>query len=154
MFGLATVLVGAIIIWPLARSGLPSMSGAGFAASAAYFAMIGVGYMLIQIPFLQRFSLYLGHPTYTFAIILFSMILFTGLGSFLSDRYPYEQHRWVLKVPIAIGLAVLGMVPVMGPLMDATLQLQLPGRTAIVMLCTAAPGGMAEDVSPATPLRA
>ena len=29
-------------------------------------------------PFLQRFSVYLGHPTYTLSIILFSMILFAG----------------------------------------------------------------------------
>jgi hypothetical protein len=137
LFAVATVLVGGIIIWPLMRSGLPSMDGGSFVASAAYFAMIGVGYIFIQIPFLQRFSVYLGHPTYTFAIILFAMILFTGIGSFLSDRFPVERHPWVLKLPVAIGIAVFGMVPLMGPLMDRTIHLELPGRTMVVMLCTA-----------------
>jgi hypothetical protein len=137
LFGIAAVLVGLIIIWPLARSGLPSMDTQSFVASAAYFAMIGAGYMLIQIPFLQRFSVYLGHPTYTFAIILFSMILFTGIGSFLSDRLPVERHGWVVRIPVAIGIAVLGLVPAMGPLMDATIHFELPARTLVVIGCTA-----------------
>ena len=37
-----------------------------FRAALAYFAIIGFGFMFVQIPFLQRFSVYLGHPTYTF----------------------------------------------------------------------------------------
>jgi hypothetical protein len=108
LFIIATILVIGIIIWPLFRSGLPTMESSTFAMSVAYFGMIGVGYMLIQIPFLQRFSVYLGHPTYTFAIILFSMICFTGIGSFVSDRFPIERNRWVLNLPLAIGAAVLG----------------------------------------------
>jgi hypothetical protein len=137
LFGIATLLVLAVIVWPLMRAGMPSMSGASFVAAAAYFMMIGVGYMLIQIPFLQRFSVYLGHPTYTFAIILFSMILFTGIGSFVSDRFPVDRHAWVLRIPIAIGLAVFGLVPTIGPLMDATIHFELAGRTLVVILCTA-----------------
>jgi hypothetical protein len=83
LFVIATVLVAGIIVFPLARSGLPTMDAASFTMSVMYFAMIGIGYMLIQIPFLQRFSIYLGHPTYTFGVTLFSMIFFTGIGSFI-----------------------------------------------------------------------
>src|SRR6185436_16258542 len=119
LFIIATILVIGIIIWPLFRSGLPTMESSSFAMSVAYFGMIGVGYMLIQIPFLQRFSVYLGHPTYTFAIILFSMILCTGIGSFLSDHFPVERHGWVLKLPIVIGVMALAMTRVIQPLMDA-----------------------------------
>jgi hypothetical protein len=137
LFGIATVLVGSIIIWPLVRAGFPVMERRSFVASAAYFAMIGTGYMLIQIPFLQRFSVYLGHPTYTFAIILFSMILFTGIGSLWSDRFPVERHRVVLKVPLVIGAVVFGMVLLMGRLMSATIHFELAGRILVVVLCTA-----------------
>ena len=137
LFGIATMLVASIIIWPLVRAGLPAMARGSFVAAAAYFAMIGAGYMLIQIPFLQRFSVYLGHPTYTFAIILFSMILFTGIGSFWSDRFSLERHRGVLKVPLVIGVAVLGMVPVIDRLVAATIHFELAGRTLVVVLCTA-----------------
>jgi hypothetical protein len=137
LFVIATLLVIGIIVWPLLRSGLPTMDAGNFVMSVAYFAMIGIGYMLIQIPFLQRFSVYLGHPTYTFAIILFSMICFTGIGSFASDRFPLELHHWVLKLPLAIGAAVLALIYAIQPIMDATIQFGLPMRSFVVIACSA-----------------
>lgn len=137
VFLIAVVLVIAIIVWPLWRSGLPTMDGRSFAMSVAYFALIGLGYMLIQIPFLQRFSVYLGHPTYTFSVILFSMILFTGIGSFLSDRFPVDRHAWVLKLPILIGGMAFILTLVIQPVMDATIQLGLAARSLVVIACTA-----------------
>jgi hypothetical protein len=137
LFIIATILVIGIIMWPLFRTGLPAMEPGSFATSAAYFGMIGVGYMLIQIPFLQRFSVYLGHPTYTFAIILFSMISFTGVGSFVSDRFPVHRSRWVLNLPLAIGAAVLMLIYTIQPIMDATIQYGLPVRSLVVIACSA-----------------
>jgi hypothetical protein len=52
LFAIAAVLIICIIVWPLARSGLPTMEAASFVMSIAYFAIIGVGYLLIQVPFL------------------------------------------------------------------------------------------------------
>ena len=77
------------MVWPLVRSGRPQgLSATDFRLALVYFGLIGAGFMLVQIPFLQRFSVYLGHPTWTLAVILFGMILFTGVGSALSDRIP------------------------------------------------------------------
>jgi hypothetical protein len=137
LFIIATILVIGIIIFPLLRSGLPAMESGSFAMSVAYFGMIGVGYMLIQVPLLQRFSVYLGHPTYTLAVILFSMIFFTGIGSFVSDRFPIDCNRWVLKLPLAIGAAVLVLIYSIQPIMDATIQFELPVRSLVVMACSA-----------------
>jgi hypothetical protein len=137
LFIIAVVLVAAIIVVPLARSGLPTMDAGSFALSVAYFALIGLGYMLIQIPLLQRFSVYLGHPTYTFAVILLSMIFFTGIGSFVSDRFPIDRHPWVLRLPLHIGVIVYLLMVVIQPLMDRTIHFELPARSAIVLLCTA-----------------
>ena len=83
---IASVLVAAIIGWPLVRGGRPDVPAPIFRASFVYFALIGFGFMFVQIPFLQRFSVYLGHPTYAFSIVLFLMILSAGLGSLWSDR--------------------------------------------------------------------
>ena len=52
-------------------AGRPALPTPLFASALLYFAIIGFAFMLIQIAFLQRFSVYLGHPTYTFSIILF-----------------------------------------------------------------------------------
>jgi hypothetical protein len=137
LFVIATLLVVAIIIWPLMRAGLPSMSAAEFATAVAYFGIIGFGYMLIQIPLLQRFSVYLGHPTYTFSVILFAMILFTSLGSAISDRLPIDRHRWLLKLPLAIAVSVVALTLAIQPIIDATIELELPVRSLIVVACTA-----------------
>lgn len=134
LFFIALGLVLAIIGAPLVRSGLPKLGARAFALAVAYFALIGFGYMLIQVPLLQRFSVYLGHPTYAFAVILFSMIFFTGVGSFLSDRFPPER---LLKLPALIGLAVFALTALLQPVMDATIHLELPARALTVVACTA-----------------
>ena len=46
-----------------------------------YFGLIGTAFMFIEIALMQRFSLFLGHPTYGFTVILFGLLLMTGLGS-------------------------------------------------------------------------
>lgn len=51
-----------------------------------YFAFLGFGFMLIEISLIQRFSIFFGHPIYSIIIALFSILLFSGIGSFLSGK--------------------------------------------------------------------
>jgi hypothetical protein len=51
-----------------------------------YFALIGIGFMMVEIGLLQRMSVFLGHPTYALSVVLFSLILWTGVGSMTSER--------------------------------------------------------------------
>ncbi len=51
-----------------------------------YFASFGLGYMLLEISFIQKFILYLTNPAYSTSIIIFSFLFFSGLGSFYSRR--------------------------------------------------------------------
>ena len=97
----------AIIVYPLLRSGRPELGAGGFALCLGYFAGIGAGFMVIQIALLEVFSLFLGHPTYAYPVILFSMILFAGLGSLLSERIPREGGAWAWAVPLLAGLLTL-----------------------------------------------
>lgn len=137
--GIATFLVFAIIVGPLLAAGRPAMPPGTFAGSLLYFALIGSGYMFVQIPFLQRFSVLLGHPTYTFAIVLFSMILFTGIGSFLSERIGLgagaRWRPWLL--PVAIAVALAATVLSIDPAARIAAGFELPGRTAVVLAFTA-----------------
>jgi len=109
--------------------------------SSAYFLLIGVAFMFVEITLIQRMSLFLGHPIYSLAIVLFSIILATGVGSLFSDR----------AVPLSVGslvgwplvLAVyLGLLPLWwGKLLDATETGSLIER-ALVCLVTVAPAGV------------
>lgn len=137
LLAVAAVLVAAIIIGPLVLSGLPAMSGRQLAWALAYFAAIGAGFMFIQIAFVQRFSIFLGHPTYTLAVILFSMIFFTGIGSWLSDAIDIASGRGILAIPIAITTAVLLVLAGLQPLIDTAIHLGLGVKSLIVVLVAA-----------------
>jgi hypothetical protein len=128
----AAMLVLAIIVWPLVAIGPPALQSGVFAAALAYFAIIGFAFMFIQIPFLQRFSVYLGHPTYTFSIILFLMILSAGLGSIASERMDVARSRRVVQLPLAIAAAVMVETLLLQPVIETTVGWGLPGRTLVV----------------------
>jgi len=81
------VLVAALIVLPLLlrRGGARVARGVG-PWVLLYFAGIGVGYIAVQISFIQRFTLFLGHPVYAVAVVLLAFLLSSGLGSLASDR--------------------------------------------------------------------
>jgi hypothetical protein len=137
---ISAALVVTIILWPLWRAGAPPMPPGAFTCALAYFSLIGVGFMMVQIPHMQRFSVYLGHPTYAIAVILFSMILCAGLGSLASDRLAIErQPSWVIIVPLLAAATIATVTLLMQPVIDRTVAFELPARCAIVFVLTAAP---------------
>jgi hypothetical protein len=88
---ISVVLVALTIVVPL-RSTVSTAGPALAVAGTAYFALIGTGFMMAEIGLLQRMSVFLGHPVYALSIVLFSLILSTGLGSFASERFPLENR--------------------------------------------------------------
>ncbi len=52
-----------------------------------YFAMLGLGYMAFEIACIQRLTLLLGHPTYSFGIVIGSFLIGSGIGSLISGRF-------------------------------------------------------------------
>jgi hypothetical protein len=71
---------------------------------AAYFLLLGVGFMFIEIPLIQKFTLYLGHPVYAFATALAVLLAASGAGSLASARF---RERWWVPFAIVAALAVL-----------------------------------------------
>jgi hypothetical protein len=132
LLAIVTGLVVFVIGWPLILAGRPQTPPGVFGWGLMYFACIGLGFMFIQIPFLQRFSVYLGHPTYTFSVILFLMILSAGAGSFASERIDVGRNRSMSVVPLAIGAGVLAETWLLQAAIDRTIGWQLPGRTLVV----------------------
>jgi len=60
-----------------------------------YFLSIGLGFFFIELPLMQKFILILGKPSYSVAIILFSLMLFAGLGSIFANYYKINL-LWVI----------------------------------------------------------
>jgi hypothetical protein len=87
LFMVSAGLVLATIILPL-RSAIRDIGGRLVLGGTAYFLLIGIGFMAVEIGLLQRMSVFLGHPIYSLSVTLFTLILATGMGSLISDRFP------------------------------------------------------------------
>jgi hypothetical protein len=71
---------------------------------ALYFLGIGLGYILLQLGLHQRLILVLGHPTTALSVVLFWMLVGTGLGSFASERWVADARMpraWAAILAIA-----------------------------------------------------
>jgi hypothetical protein len=74
---------------------------------ACYFCLIGAGFMFAEIAMIQKLSVFLGHPVYALGILLFTIILSTGIGSFLSDRLPLTRPPFNIVLPVLTALAIV-----------------------------------------------
>jgi hypothetical protein len=102
----ALVLVVLAILLPL-RQWAKSRVGVGpLKSGIVYFVAIGIGFMLLEMAMIQQFSLFLGHPVYSLAVVLAGLILFTGIGSVVSDRFPVTSSIAVL-IPAAVVVVII-----------------------------------------------
>jgi hypothetical protein len=104
-----SVLAVVLFFLPFAlRRVLPRESG--FWRGSGYFAAIGLGFMLVEIPVIQRMILYLGHPSHAITVVLASMLLGAGLGSLASGRLRTPAIAvWGAVLVAAIAAANLGI---------------------------------------------
>ncbi|MEJ5311634.1 MAG: hypothetical protein WHX52_17880 [Anaerolineae bacterium] len=127
--GAATV----VILLPVAA--LRRGGGVGRRAGLVYFGLLGLGFMLVEVPLLQRFILFLGHPAYAMTTVLFAILLFSGIGSALS------QHISA-RLALALLVGLIGGYAVGLPWLFArTLALPLGARMLVAAL-TLAPAGL------------
>ena len=104
------LMTTACIVVPLMRTG----RGTGLEGAApylAYFAAIGLGFMLIEISQLQRLTIFLGHPSYSLSVVLFSLLVSSGLGSLSTARLTGPEgaarRRLMLTIAVLAGFGLL-----------------------------------------------
>jgi spermidine synthase len=77
----------------------------------AYFCAIGMGFMLIEISQMQRLMVFLGHPVYGLAVVLFTILLFSGLGSTTVGSHQPRPGAVIARVIALLAtLAVAGLL--------------------------------------------
>lgn len=84
--------------------------------SIIYFLAIGLGYIFVEIVMIQRFVLFLGHPTYALTVVIFFMLLSSGAGSFMSGKLlanPLKIGRWLAAICGLIVVYTLILSPVL-----------------------------------------
>jgi spermidine synthase len=103
VLAISVVAVLAFLILPLMLRGGRSRQSA---LPLLYFVAVGLGYILVEIAFIQRFVLFLGHPTYALTVVIFLLMLSSGAGSLFSRTWlPQAQSAWLPLMLVVITLA-------------------------------------------------
>ena len=98
---IAILLAGMLILMPMAAMKPATSEKKRFpAATFFYFGLIGFAFLLVEIPLIQQFILFLSHPAYAITAVIFLLLLFSALGSRLSDLIPL----WAALVALVILL--------------------------------------------------
>ncbi len=99
---ISLIAVLAFLILPLAlRRGEVRQSP----MALLYFVAVGLGYILVEIAFIQRFVLFLGHPTYALTVVIFLLMLSSGAGSLLSRLWlPRAEMGWVPLLLVVVTI--------------------------------------------------
>jgi len=107
-----------------------------------YFLCLGLGFILVEIGFMQRFVLFLGHPMYSLAVILASLLAASGAGSALSawGTARFGTAGYVRRV-VGLLAGVLALYAlILTPLFHALLGIPLVARILIAVVLVSGPG--------------
>jgi hypothetical protein len=128
------LLGAALIVLPLLRGAREGLQAAGLLSYLGYFLALGVGFMFIEISFVQSFVLFLGSPTYALSVTIFSLLLFSSLGSFASSRFT-DRPEWMLRRLVAfLAVLVIAYAAGLSRVFAAFLHLDLLPRILIAVV--------------------
>ncbi len=109
VLGIATALALLFILGPLAlRRRLPLAAGRTL-PFLSYFTCLGFGFILVEIPLIHRFILFLGHPVYALTVVLFALLISSGLGSLSTQRVESGTEGRALAGSLLWVLALLAV---------------------------------------------
>jgi hypothetical protein len=129
-----SLLVGsALILLPLLRTGVGSLGAARRFGFFLYFLSLGLGFMLVEISFVQKYVLILGYPTYSLSVTILSLLVFAALGAALCQRGWGAPKRF-LRALLAVTAGFVALEVALLPwLREAALGLSLPARIALTV---------------------
>jgi hypothetical protein len=133
LMGISIVATIVILLLPPVVLGSRLPREPGVLKMLLYFLCIGIGYILVQVALIQKFVMLLGHPTYALTVIVFSMLVFSGLGSFFSRKFVAFDDSRLRRVLIVVALLVSALAFLAPVVSDAGIVWPLP----LKMLATA-----------------
>jgi hypothetical protein len=134
LIGLTVMATLAILAMPpvILGSRLPRQKG--ILAFLTYFMCIGVGYILVEVILIQKFVLFLGHPTYALTVVVFAMLVSSALGSFASKSLLRGQDaRLVALLGLVAVLITLTAFRVL-PFLSTAVGVNLPAKIVFSVL--------------------
>jgi len=124
-----------LIILPLVKIGLKG--GRKFWA-LVYFGGLGIGYMFIEIIFIQRFTLYFGNVIYAAAAVVSLMLISSGFGSLVSQKLQAKPNR-LIGIIFLIIISLIIYTIFLSSLLKTTIIFTLPVKIIFTTLLIAPP---------------
>ncbi len=131
IFILALILTSALILLPLTVKKQIDTSKRPY-LFLIYFGLIGLAFMLVEMPLIQHFILFLDQPTYAMAAVLFFILLFSGIGSHFGT-----QKLRLSTALVSLFFSLFLFILFLPGIIDLALGLSLPLRLGITMLLIA-----------------
>ncbi len=104
----AALLAALFILFPLWRNRGKGEQPRGKPWVLVYFSLLGLGFILAELVFIQKFTIVLGGPAPSMAITLFSILVFSGLGAFFARRVPVTSAL-APAAALAVVFLLLGL---------------------------------------------
>jgi hypothetical protein len=109
----AAALSAVLILLPLGRLQREPESARLRGPAAVYFLALGLAFLFVEIAFISRMVLFLGHPLYAVAVVLAAFLVFAGLGAGTSARLAaiLQARGWFSAIELAVaGIAVVAIL--------------------------------------------
>src|SRR5208337_28895 len=136
--GLSAVFGLLIILFPMAGRWRELFAHRrGTLRIIAYYACLGLGYMMIEIFLIQRLTFFLVDPIFSNSVVITSMLVLSGLGSLSSASWRVSGGRRVLIAAIGIGVSCAFYIFGLTPLVDGLLGLGLGIKICVAALVVA-----------------
>jgi len=103
----------------------------------SYFACLGASFILIEMSLIQKFILFLEKPIYSFSVIIASILLFAGIGSYLS-RYIDSLHLInYFRIIGGIVIILVVFVFLLRPVINLTIGFAIELKVLIAVIINA-----------------
>lgn len=102
-----------------------------------YFIGIGVGFIFLEIALMQKLTLLLGQPLYSIVVTLFSILIFTGIGSFVSGPLMKRGIWYSRMIPIGIAIVTVAIVAFSDQIIASVIAEDLTTRALVACAMTA-----------------
>jgi len=99
--------------WRSVFSRMPGKLG-----TIGYFAALGLGYITVEVGLISRFTLALSNPTISASILISAMLVFSGLGSFVSERIVARARVGLPAILGLIAVLLVGYGVFLDPVLD------------------------------------
>jgi hypothetical protein len=140
MWVIFLVMILLLLCLPLMTRARRRRTDAGQSARiGAYFAGIGMGYIVVELTMMHRLSLFLGNPTYSLTVVLFTVLLSSSFGSIYAGSRDKPARGPAWAIPVALILLIFSVWFIAG-LLTPSLPLGPGGRIVLVVSLLSPPG--------------